>query len=934
MNEILRQEVRFLTTRLGAIVREQSGAAVFSAIEVLRKVAKQIRQGPNLVEARPGMPVAQHGAPLRAKERAVNRLSVEEAEAVAHAFSLFFHLVNLCEERERIRRLRAHDQQETGAPMSLRHTFSELRRQGVPAAAVKKLVESMHVEPVLTAHPTEAKRRSVLNHLLRLGRTLDATCGDMTLAADHDIDAWIEALWLTDEVREGVVTPAMESENARFFLERTIYDLAGSFWEKFCAEMNRGYPHLPEPAPFLSFGSWVGTDRDGNPFVTPETSLDAADQVRLSILRYYHEACRLMLGWASFPCRSFESASAFRSGQALRREIDRDMRRFPPTRAFAALDQPSELYRRKLRIMMWRLERTMERVPGAYAEAHEFTAELRKLADLLTAYPSPRIARLGPRRLGVASQVFGFHGASLDFRTHSGATRGAADEILRKARLPIEPAEARIASIKRMLFRSAVRPHFTDATQRVLEEFRALRTIQTRNGEAAAHRYVLSMTASAADVWDVLLLARQAGLVEPRGRRLHSRLDVIPLFETLDDLEAGPGIMEGLFADPLYRRLLHTREDFQEVMLGYSDSVKDGGYVAANWALFHAQKRLAQVAEKYGVRFSLFHGKGGTIDRGGGQSHRSIQAQPFAAPGGRLRITEQGEVVSLKYSNIAIAERNIEQLVTSVLDAHLLHFLRVEAARIPEWEHYATELAASSRDFYRKLVYETPEFVEYFRQATPIDLIEQIRLGSRPARRWGAAGLRDLRAIPWVFAWTQSRHLLPAWFGLGHALETFQRDHAPHGLDILRSMHEGWPFFFNLVNNAEHSLAKTDLYIASLYAALVRPRELGKRIFARIEEEYHRSVRGVLDVSSSSTLLAGQHVLAESIRLRNPYVDPLNFLQTRFLERWRRQHDGRQRQKSGARSQEPELRKAKDAAVFHLLQLTVGGIAFGMKSTG
>jgi phosphoenolpyruvate carboxylase len=481
-----------------------------------------------------------------------------------------------------------------------------------------------------------------------------------------------------------------------------------------------------------------------------------------------------------------------------------------------------------------------------------------------------------------------------------------------------------------MLFKPALSPSFPADTLHVLEEFRALRTIQVRNGEGAAYRYVLSMTSSASDVWDVLLLARQTDLVEPHGRRLHSRLDVIPLFETLEDLEAGPRIMEELFADPLYRRILRSRHDFQEVMLGYSDSVKDGGYVAANWGLFHAQKRLGQVAEKYNVRFSLFHGKGGTIDRGGGQSHRSIQAQPFAAPGGRFRITEQGEVVSLKYSNPAIAERNLEQLVTSVLDAHLLHFRRVEAAKVPEWETYATELAVSSRDFYREFVYETPEFVEYFRQATPIDLIEQIRLGSRPSRRWGASDLRDLRAIPWVFAWTQSRHLLPAWFGLGHALEKFQKDHAPHGLDLLRSMHEGWPFFFNLINNAEHSLAKTDLYIASLYAALVRPRELGQRIFRHIEEEYHRSVRGVLDISNSSALLAGQHVLAESIRLRNPYVDPLNFLQTRFLERWRRER----LRESGVRSQEPGARKAAGAALFHLLQITVGGIAFGMKSTG
>ena len=901
MNERLRQEVRFLTTRLGAIVREQSGPEVFAAIEILRKIAKQIRQTPN-------------SKLLKTKERAVGKLSVEDATDVAHAFSMFFHLVNLCEERERVRRLHAHDRQGAGAPMSLRHTFSELRRQKVSPAAVKKLLASMHIEPVLTAHPTEAKRRSILNHILRLGRTLDSACGDITPTVERDVDSWIEALWLTDEVREGVVTPEMESENARFFLERTIYDLAGTFWERFCAEMTRRYPTLPEPHPFLSLGSWVGTDRDGNPFVTPETSLEAAEQVRLSILRYYREACNRMLGWASFPCRNSKITSD------LRAEIERDMARFPATRAFEAVDQPSELVRRKLRIMMWRLERTSDRAEGAYAEPKEFTDELYRLTDLLNAYPSPRIARIGPGRLRVASQVFGFHGASLDFRTHSRVTRGGADEVLRKANLPTEPNEARIKSIQQMLSRPVLDAEFSKETLHALAEFRALRTIQVRNGEESAYRYVLSMTSCAADVWDVLLLARQTDLVEPRGGQLHSRIDVIPMFETLDDLDAGPRIMEELFADPLYRGILAGRNDFQEVMLGYSDSVKDGGYVAANWGLFHAQKRLAEVAEKYKIRFSLFHGKGGTIDRGGGQSHRSIQAQPSAAPGGRLRITEQGEVVSLKYSNSAIAERNLEQLVTSVLDAHLLHAHRVEAAKVPEWEVYATELAESSRDFYRKLVYETPEFVDYFRQATPIDLIEQIRLGSRPSRRWGAGDLRDLRAIPWVFAWTQSRHLLPAWFGLGHALQKFQRDHAPHGIDYLRSMHEGWPFFFNLINNAEHSLAKTDLYIASLYAGLVKPAGLGKRIFRLIEEEYHRSVRGVLDISHSSSLLAGQHVLAESIRLRNPYVDPLNFLQTHFLERWRR------------RRGKPE--QPGTAALLHLLQITVGGIAFGMKSTG
>jgi phosphoenolpyruvate carboxylase len=897
MDEALRKEVRLLTTRLGAIVQEQCGPKTFAAIESLRQLSKQIRQ-----RIEPGL--------LKVKQREVDRLPLARATEVAHAFSLFFHLVNLCEERERIRRLRAYERQETGAPMSFRHTFSEMRRHKLPLAAVRRLLASMRIEPVLTAHPTEAKRRSVLNHLLRLSRTLDELGGEIGPQAERAIEPWIEALWLTDEVRERPITPAVEVESALVFLERTIYALAGTFWDKFCDELARFAPGLKPPPPFLHFGSWVGTDRDGNPAVTPQTSLDAAESLRHSILVYYIQICQRMLTLVSFPC----ARPALE--QRLRRDLERDMRRFPATRAFQDVDQPHELYRRKLRVIIWRLERTAENAPGAYGDAREFERDVETLEHLLAEHPSPRVARLGPGRLRVAAQVFGFHGANLDFRQHSSATRAAAEELLRAAQLPADPPAARSRSIRRLLARPRIEFAASPPVERTIEEFQALKEIQTRYGEAAAPHYILSMTASAADIWDVLLLAHQADLVDsgPDGR-LRSSVDVIPLFETLDDLEACPGVLEQLFSDPTYRGLLRSRANFQEVMLGYSDSVKDGGYLAANWALFRAQKRLGEVAERHGVSLELFHGKGGTIDRGGGQSHRSIQAQPHAAPGGRLRITEQGEVISLKYSNPAIAERNLEQLVTAVLDAHLLHARRVPAAQLAQWETYLAELAATSRDHYRQLVYETPEFLQYFWQATPIDLIERLRLGSRPSRRFASEDLRDLRAIPWVFAWTQSRHFLPSWYGLGWALEKFAADHAPHGVTLLRQMHQGWPYFAILIDNAETSLAKTDLYIARRYAELARPASLRDTIFRRIEEEFHRSVRQVLEACGSSHLLARQPVLAESIRLRNPYVDPLNFLQIRFLQDWRR-----------ARQAPPEL--------LHLLQVTVGGIAFGMKSTG
>jgi phosphoenolpyruvate carboxylase len=914
MDENLRREVRFLTTRLGAIIQEQCGPETFRAIETLRQLSKQIRQHPD-----PRL--------IAAKERTASKLPLARAEEVAHAFSLFFHLVNLCEERQRVRRLESYEQHGTGAPMSLKHTFRELARHRVSPARVARLLASMSVAPVLTAHPTEAKRRSVLNHILRIGRTMDVLDGDLAHSperAAHAMDPWIEALWLTDEMRERAVTPQVEIESTLIFLERTIYDLAGKFWEKFREEWTRFAPRAKVPLPFISFGSWVGTDRDGNPNVTPQTSMEAAERQRQSILRYYHNACEEMLALLPFRCRRASLE------KKVRRDIGRDMRRFPATRAFQKLDQPHELYRQKLRVMIWRLGRTAEGAHGAYPSAQDFVRDIQTLERLLKEHPSPRMAQAGPGRLSVAAQVFGFHAARLDFRQHSGVSRAAVDELLRTAELPFSPAEARIHSIRRLLSGPGLRlkaARLSAATRRALEEFRTLRRMQDRSSEAASP-FILSMTSSAADVWDALLLGRQAGLVKPDSRgRLRSTFDVVPLFETVDDLEAGPGILDQLLGDPVYRSILGSRGNFQEVMLGYSDSVKDSGYLAANLALFRAQKRLGLVAERHHIRLGLFHGKGGTIDRGGGQSYRSIQAQPYAAPGGRIRITEQGEVISLKYTNLAIAERNLEQLVTSVLDAHLLGHDRQPAALLAQWEEHAVELAASSRDFYRQLVYETPEFPHYFRQATPIDLIEQLSLGSRPSRRFaqdGTRALQHLRAIPWVFAWTQSRQFLPSWYGLGFALENFTtaqapsgHNHAtgPRGFDTLRQMYRGWPFFAVLIDNAEASLAKTDLYIAERYAALVHPKTLGEKIFNRIQEEYHRSVRSVLNISGARHLLERQPVLAESIRLRNPYVDPLNFLQLRFLSEWRR-----------ARRPKVEM--------LRLLQLTVGGIAFGMKSTG
>ncbi len=801
MDPQLKQEVRFLTTRLGDIIREQAGERTFGNVERLRQLSKAIR--------------ANHDrADITAKRRLVSRLGVQEAYRVAHAFSLFFQIVNLCEECARCRHLASRPAPE----QSLRWLFQTLKRHNVPATTLQRCLDALEVQPVLTAHPTEAKRRTTLNQILRLAVHLE-----------HP-DEVLEALWQTEEVRQRKVSPLDEVENTLFFFDQTIFKTVANFYEEFDAALREFYPEVQRSREFLTFASWVGGDRDGNPFVTPEVSLLTAQLHRDRLLADYRRQCAKLIEELT---HSAPRASTHRAST-----------RDP--------FQPGEIYRKQLLVIQRKLA-------GGYRQPAEFVRDLERIRQGLLRQGARRAAAGRIARLITQAKVFGFHLAELDFRDHSSKLTEARDELL--------------------------------------AEFQCLRHIQREHGVAAADHFILSMTRRADDIRQLLELARRARL---------GPVDLVPLFETIGDLERAPQVMRELWSDPDYRAHLARRGNLQEIMLGYSDSNKDGGYLAANWSLYRAQKQLARLADDCGVQLRFFHGKGGSIDRGGGASHRSLLAQPFAAHGGRIRITEQGEVISLKYSNAVIAQRNLEQLTSAVIAVNCLP-PRVNLERLPQWEQWMNELAGSSSECYRQLVYRTPEFQPYFWQATPIDLIEHLRIGSRPSRRQPTTDLRQLRAIPWVFAWTQSRHLLSAWFGIGRALQEFGR------LDELQQMYASWPFFAAVLDNAEMSLAKTDLYIAGRYATLVEDAGVRRKIFSIIEDEYHRSVKMVLTVCRRDRLLANQPVLAESIRLRNPYVDPLNYIQIQFLRKWRR---------------------APNERLRRLLALTVNGIAFGMKSTG
>jgi phosphoenolpyruvate carboxylase len=808
----LRADVRFLTTRLGKIVREQVGDELFQAIEAVRRTTRAIREG--------------HRELVPKLKDFAGTFEVQQAHDLAHAFSLYFQLVNLAEERQRVRRLA-----ETPLPpRGLRALFRELRDLDVSAETVQRCMDAIEVEPVFTAHPTEAKRRTTLFHLLRIAEE------------PFSPDEAIETLWFTQEIRERRMTPLDEVRTALFFFEHAIHDAIPRFYETFDAELQAAYPEVRRRRFFLTFGSWVGGDRDGNPFVTPAVSLETARLHRKQALDRYARECEALIAELTHSVPPDKCLGLHETdGQFPRSEKFRN----------ALLRTRTEL--EAGRISIRRLVSRLEQIRGCLAEIGADRALRGRLSRLLAQV-----------------RALGLHLASLDFREHAPSIPGNRDAVL--------------------------------------AELRALRRIQDENGVTAAHRFILSMVHGADDVRNALQLARRAGLA--------GRVDVVPLFETIGDLQRSAAIMTDLFEDTSYLAHLRRRDDLQEVMLGYSDSGKDGGYLAANWQLYRAQRELTRAAEAKGIRLRFFHGIGGSLDRGGGQSWQTLRALPHAAPGGRIRVTEQGEVISQKYSNPGIAQRDLEVLTSAVISSFCLPRNATDAARSSVWDSVLDRLARRSFHAYQELVLRTPEFEEYFHSATPIDLVEHLRIGSRPPRRGDRRAAWDpgnLRAIPWVFAWTQSRHLLSAWYGLGSALAGWCEE-SVDGLAELRAMYAEWPFFTAVLENAELSLAKADLYIAERYSELC-PKASRAVVWSRISGEYRRTVETLLSVTEQPRLLESHPVLRDSIRLRNPYVDPLNELQIRFLPEWRRA-------------------RRKSEALTRVLALTVNGIAFGMKSTG
>ncbi len=904
-NETLRRDVRFLTTLLGDVIREQEGEQLFASIEQIRGLAKSIRREPDAEK-------------IRRQKDLIRSLSFEEAYKVARAFTIYFQLVNIAEEAQRVRRIREYEKDPSlFQDMSLRKLFSDLKDRGIPGPEVLSFMSRMDIELVLTAHPTEAKRRTVLDHLLRIASGLGALDrGDLTLtekeAQTQGIKETLEILWQTAEIRQRKVEVLDEVDQTLFYFQRTILSLLPDIHQKVRGEYERFFgPCLKMPAPFIRFGSWVGADRDGNPYVTCEVTKNAAAMHRRLILKTYLAAIEGLI-------RKFsQSEHRVKVSRKLKTSLEADEKLFPELAKELGRYETSEIYRKKFSFMYQKLESAFSKKRFEY-HADDFVSDLELVKESLELNKGILASSGDLDRLIAQAKFFGFHLAQLDFRDHSKKIHGLVRQLFPDASLSEDFLLKKILAPQEKVRVASLTPESKD----VAEQLRTIKNLREKVDAQIVDDYILSMTETPEDVLALFYLATTSGLIHVSRKKVtQSLIGIVPLFETIGALDRAHEVMEKLFSMPVYRSYLRSRGDVQEVMLGYSDSSKDGGYLTANWKLYNTQKQLVKTAERFDVKLRLFHGKGGTIDRGGGESHKAILAQPYAASDGKMKVTEQGEVVAQKYANSVIAGRNLEQLITAVVWTNLVSKGEVEKdKRISEWERRMEVISAHSYSFYRNLIFETPDFLHFYNQATPIKVLQMAKIGSRPATRGSKKTFEELRAIPWVFSWIQSRYIVSAWYGIGHALDAYIRDRGPEGLDELREMYKEWAFFRSLIHNAQISLAKTDLYTAEQYAALVEDAGLRERIHGRIADEYKLAVEKVLTISSQKELLDFNRVLKDSIRHRNPYVDPLNYLQIRFLE---------EIQKENLSPDDP-----KRQTLDEILLLTVNGIAFGMKSTG
>lgn len=904
----LRRDVRSLGTLLGEVLREQEGEELFQLVEALRQATIHSREAESSEEAQ-----KQANAALAL----LHAQPVARALPLTRAFAFYFELINLAESNHRKRRrlalqLTGEAEHQRG---SLAGTLLEMKRVGISVSEALDWLHRVLVIPVFTAHPTEIARRSVLFKRRRIGELLAEL--DRIPIPESEIDRLVESvrteitsLWQTDEVRSRRPTVQDEIKMGLDYYDVSIFASVPTVYRTLSAALETAYGlaiEAHELPSVLAFGSWIGGDRDGNPFVTPAVTGEAVLMARTHLAYFYQRKLQEIVDNLSTSAQQagVDLALLTKLGEYLRQADGSEGQVFGEQFEF-------EFYRRFALCIKARLKRTLvlEGRPAAeaqttalrmaddklsaalspYQDADELLGDLGLLRASLVAHKGARIVRQLIDPLVLAVRCYGLHLQTLDIRQHARVHEAAQRQI-----------ESGVGGKE---------------SEELRATFEVIAEIKRGITPESVRQYVISGATSIHDVFAVVALARRFGVqIEGAGR--DPGLMPVPLFESIEDLRNAPAICRVLWQHEEYKRLIASWGGWQEVMLGYSDSNKDGGMLTSTWEIFRAHRALHSVARDCGVKLRLFHGRGGTVGRGGGPTHRAIFAQPMDSFEGQIRITEQGEVLNFKYAEEVLAERNLELMIAASLDAlarpnardlhgHFTGILK------PEWEAAIEELSAISFEFYRSNILENPEVLEYFEQSTPVGELQSANIGSRPSRRSASRNLGDLRAIPWVFGWTQSRLLVPAWFGVGFAFEQFSKK--PGAQTLLRAMAKEFPLFIDLIRNVELALGKADLETARLYATLVADARMRERVYEMLEAEFTRSVKAVLVATGQASLLETNTVLARSIKLRNPYVDPMHLIQVEMLRRRRGGDDS------------PEVNRA--------IAATISGIAAGLRNTG
>lgn len=907
----LRRDVKNLGHILGEILVHHGGTELLDKVEKLRVMAKTLRGS------------FDKDIYNELKEEIVN-LDTPMRKQVIRAFSIYFHLINAAESNHRIRRRREYQLQDDHVVQSasIESAILSLKENEIDETTIQNVLNRLSLELIITAHPTEATKRSVIEIQKRIANILKSLDSSMLTKKERKkledcLLNEVTILWQTDELRHRKPTVMDEVRNGLYYFDQTFFDVLPDIHQDLEEGLTEQFPdHKWEVPNFLRFGSWIGGDRDGNPNVTPEVTWETLETQRELALKKYKESLIEVMK------RFSHSTTRVEISEELLANVKNEENTYLTREKQWPVE--TEVYRRKIAIILARLDAVGQSKIG-YQSSDELLEDLYLIQQSVNKHqPAQRELKM-LKKLIRQVQLFGFHLATLDIRNHSGEHEAAITEILRKVKVTDDYAalteEEKIKTLENVL--KDPRPvlllneDYSKETQEMIKVFTMIKAAHDTFGEKSILVYLVSMTQSASDLLEVLVLAKEAGIY-----RLHadgtveSHLNVAPLLETIDDLTAGPKILETLFTMDVYSNHLKIHGDSQEIMLGYSDGSKDGGTLTANWKLYKAQLEIHDMAKRHNIGLKFFHGRGGSLGRGGGPLNRSILSQPAETLGDGVKITEQGEVLSSRYLIEDIAYRSLEQATSTLLAASVNLSEESEQQHLREqaWEEAMEKISTVSLKKYQSLVFEDPDFLTYFTEATPLTELGELNIGSRPMKRKNRNRFEDLRAIPWVFAWTQSRQLLPAWYAAGTGLESFASKDEEN-LKLLQRMYEEWPFFRSTIDNLQMALMKADITTASEYTSLVNDKEIADRIFGNIVEEYEATKAVLLKITGDEELLDHTPNIKESVYRRNPYIDPLNFLQVELIKELREQ-------------EEP------NEELLNEVLLTISGIAAGLRNTG